>query len=342
MIKDYNMDKNSISICISTKNREKILVQTLRNLFFVSDIENFTYEVIITNDGDVTLNNIIDEFRDKKIKLIPNKRRQGLAGGRNNGIDHSSCDLVLFLDDDILLPNNFFSKIFYIHNHYSSIILGCDRCYSDDIIALAEKSSFGRYKLKHEYRWLDGVRLEPLENDLYIADMLAGFAISLTKDVINKVGYFNENFEYAGCEDAEFFNRAKKNNINLILDKSIVCFHNELDLFDLRKWLTRQSQGIRSAVVMCYFHPEGKKHPTWFTNTPLKFNESWWVKKLKIKKTLISWIPIKLFIYILVQVCEKLNFPDKFLFKLYNSLWLAETYRSFREVYKIFKRQNKI
>jgi len=36
----------------------------------------------------------------------------------------------------------------------------------------------------------------------------------------------------------------------------------------------------------------------------------------------------------LVWFLEKIKAPDKILFRLYNALWLGNTYRSFREAYK--------
>ncbi|HOT89369.1 MAG TPA: hypothetical protein PL028_07525, partial [Bacteroidales bacterium] len=67
---------------------------------------------------------------------------------------------------------------------------------------------------------------------------------------------------------------------------------------------------------------------------PISKEDETWVKRLKIKKWILSrWIIMKL-LFAAVWVLEKIHFPDNILFKLYNALWLGSTYKSFRKAYK--------
>ncbi|GAB4446643.1 MAG: hypothetical protein Fur0028_01250 [Bacteroidales bacterium] len=326
--------EDKISILISTKNRKAILRQTLDVIFHHQNLPHEQFEVIVTNDGTEPLDELLTIFPYSNFKIIPNKHKPGAAGGRNNGVDNAQFELLLFLDDDILVTPEFFNKVIEVHQEYDDIILGGNRFYSEALINIAKTYPFGRYKLEHEYQWLEKEMLKPFKNSLFISDGLASFSASMQKTTFEKAGTFNENFEYAGCEDSEFFHRAKKLGIKLLFDEANICYHNELDNFTLHAWLKRQSTGIRSAVVICKLHPEGKKHPIWFTNTPISKQDEAWVKRLKIKKWILSrWIIMKL-LFATVWVLEKFHFPDKILFRLYNALWLGSTYKSFRDAYK--------
>ncbi|NMD01204.1 MAG: glycosyltransferase [Bacteroidales bacterium] len=326
--------EDKISILISTKNRKAILQQTLDVIFHHQNLPHEQFEVIVTNDGTEPLDELLTFFPYPNFKIIPNKHKPGAAGGRNNGVDHAQFELLLFLDDDILVTSTFFYNVIKIHQEYDNVILSGNRFYPEELIKIAKTYPFGRYKLEHEYQWLEKDSMTLLKDNLFLSNGLATFSASLKKSTYENVGPFNEAFEYAGCEDSEFFHRAKKIGVTLLFDEANTCYHNELDNFSLKAWLKRQSTGIKSAVVMCQLHPEGKNHPTWFTNTPISKQDEAWVKRLKIKKWFLSrWLIMK-FLLTIVWVCEKLRLPDKLLFRLYNALWLGSTYKSFRKAYK--------
>lgn len=325
---------DKISICISTRNRKNILKETLDNIFHHQNLPYDKFEVIVTNDGDENLDDLKQIFPYENFRIVFNKHKQGLAGGRNNGVENSKYNLIIFFDDDILAIDNFFEKVIQIHNEEDPIILGGNRLYPDNLIKKASLYPFGRYKLLYEYKWLDENQLKLYRDSLYEVDSIAGFSMSLSKETYYKLGGFNEEFPFAGCEDAEFCYRAKKLGIRMLFDKSLICYHNELDNFELKNWLNRQATGIMSAVVMCKLHPEGKQHPTWYLNAPISRKDSFKVIIHKIFKKIISFTPIYKLIYVATKLFEKLKVPDVIIFKLYNILWMAVTFNSFRRAYK--------
>ena len=327
-----------ISILIPTKNRLPILRDTLHNIYFVNKLPKEDFEVIVSNDGDDDLSVLYDEFPFDNLKIVKNTHKPGAAGNRNNAADYAQYDLLQFLDDDILITENFLERLIYWHNKLENISIGSKLLYSKKVKEIAKKTSFGRYMIKKEYINEINEFIHFNNDGLYEVNSLAGFSISMKRETFDKIGKFDENFDYAGCEDAEFFYRASQKNVKLLFDEKNICYHNELDKLTLDTWLRRQSTGIRSAVVVCKLHPEGQNHPTWYTNTPLKKSDPKDVKLLKLKKIICSFPPVYNFIHFLAIYSEKIKFPDSFLFILYNALWLGATYREFREAYKeIFK-----
>ena len=327
-----------ISILIPTKNRLPILRDTLHNIYFVNKLPKEDFEVIVSNDGDDDLSVLYDEFPFDNLKIVKNTHKPGAAGNRNNAADYAQYDLLQFLDDDILITENFLERLIYWHNKLENISIGSKLLYSKKVKEIAKKTSFGRYMIKKEYINEINEFIHFNNDGLYEVNSLAGFSISMKRETFDKIGKFDENFDYAGCEDAEFFYRATQKNVKLLFDEKNICYHNELDNFTLDAWIRRQRTGIRSAVVVCKLHPVGQNHPTWYTNTPIKASDSWNVKLLKLKKMFCSFPPVYNFLHFLAIEGEKVKLPDTFLFKLYNALWLGATYRGFREAYKeIFK-----
>lgn len=322
-----------LSVVITTKDRKDLLNQTIDEIFKSSN-NNSIGEIIIVNDGSDDLNHLKNYSRI--IKIIKNKGK-GLASGRNTGAQISTFPILLFYDDDILPSKNHFERHLEIQTKYPNSIVTANRFYPDSIIFEAKKTSFGRYKLKYEYNWIDGCEPKDLDRQdgIYTANSLAGFSCCMPKFIWQSLNGYNETFPHAGCEDNEFFVRAKEKGYHLIFDENNHCWHNEMDNFTLKNWISRQARGIKGAIIIATIHPDGKKHPTYYLNTPIKANDSSRVKKIKRKRTFLSNKSIILLMYFIIDVLEFIKVPDSLLFRLYNAVWLGETKRSFMEEYKL-------
>lgn len=325
--------EDKISILISTKNRKAILRQTLDVIFEHQNLPHEQFEVIVTNDGTQPLDELLTIFPYNNFHILPNKHKPGVSGGRNNSAENAKYDLFLFLDDDMLIPENHLTRFLELHEKYKDSAISGDWVYDKTFIDKHLKNSFGRYRLSYNSYKIKVKNESLIEDGVSKVEQLAAFDLFLEKELFIKFNGFNELLTYGG-EDAEFTYRMMQSNILLLKDTTNVCIHNETDRFDLKSWLHRQSIGIKGALIVCQFHPEGKKHSTWFTNTPISKNDERWVKLLKIKKWVLSrWLIIKL-LFAMIWLFEKLHFSDKILFRLYNALWLGITYKSFREAYK--------
>ncbi len=324
-----------LSVIISTKDRKEILSETLSHIANNVRFDAQEMEFIIINDGDEDIPEQIipSELNPRVINI----RQKSLAKARNAGAKNATGKTVLFLDDDILPSKDHFYRHIQLQEKFQPAIITANRFFPGKLISKGEKTPFGRYKLKNEYNWMAGTSLTAIENNpgLYNAENLAGFSCSMPKEVWIKLDGFNELFTDAGCEDSEFFYRAKKLGIRLIFDETNHCLHNEPDNFSLINWLRRQGTGARSTVVICEFHPEGKAHPNYAFNTPISFKQdNFRMILLKMKRSfLMNRLVYKFFLFF-TGLCERLNFSDRFLFKLYNALWISNTVYYFRKKLK--------
>lgn len=94
------MDNPLVSIVVPTHNR-KISVTRLIDSILLSTYKNFEIIVIDDFSQDGTLDFLNKNFkRNKKIKLIRNKKNLFTAGTRNVGQSEARGELILFVDDD--------------------------------------------------------------------------------------------------------------------------------------------------------------------------------------------------------------------------------------------------
>lgn len=102
-----------ISIIICTYNRDKYIYQTLRRIAINTFSAN-KYEIILVNNNstdqtEIECKRFHNDFPDLNFRYYVEKK-QGLSFARNRGIEESTGDIILFIDDDAFMETN------YLHN----------------------------------------------------------------------------------------------------------------------------------------------------------------------------------------------------------------------------------
>lgn len=87
----------SIAIIVRTKNRPQLLVRSLQSLVEQKRIPD---EVIVVNDGGVSVENVVNDCSGLNIRLLNNATSQGRAKAGNQGVQAANSDAIGFLDDD--------------------------------------------------------------------------------------------------------------------------------------------------------------------------------------------------------------------------------------------------
>ena len=98
------------SIVIPLYNKENYITETLEHVL----LQTFTdFEVIVVND--VSTDNslkMVQQFTDRRIRIIEHKINSGLSPSRNTGIENSNAEFVAFLDADDLWEPRFLETIY--------------------------------------------------------------------------------------------------------------------------------------------------------------------------------------------------------------------------------------
>lgn len=318
-----------LSIIIPTFNRREIVKETLKHLSSTGALKNFPHEIIVVNDGQVELSDLENSFDGINIKIIKNIRK-GAAAARNFGAKTAIYDLLLFVDDDILPVDGAIEKIIEFHRNNNDVLLSGTWVYSPEVLENLRKTSFGRFKIENDYTCMGGVDKKQIAQDLYESESLASFCLSATKKTFERIGGFNENFPYAGCEDQEFSIKAAQRGVKLNYLTTVKTLHNELDRGDRERWMQRQFTGVQGFPLLCELYPHRKSAALFTENFPIESKDNLKLKTKKvIKKIAYGKLGFRL-LETLTNVLEKVLPTEKILNRCYRLMGGMMIYQGFQ------------
>ncbi len=174
-----------ISIIIPTLNEEKYLPNLLNSIRKQSYNK---YEIIVA-DANST---------DETVEIAKSFGAYVVSGGkpargRNNGAKFSNGEYLLFLDADVVLPDNFLEKAVYEF----------DLFYYE--VATFRFKPISQLKIDHTLFKLANILIERTKK---IYPLAPGFCIICTRRIFRKIGGFDESLYLA--EDHDFVKRASK------------------------------------------------------------------------------------------------------------------------------------
>jgi 1,2-diacylglycerol 3-beta-glucosyltransferase len=121
--KNISEKKLKVSIIIPTYNEETVIEESIKSIL-ENTYSNFEIIVIDDNSKDRTYDIVKTLFQENsKIKIYKKKGLKGKAQSINEAIEYVAGDVVLFLDADTLLTNNFLEEhIKYFSNEKVDMI----------------------------------------------------------------------------------------------------------------------------------------------------------------------------------------------------------------------------
>jgi GT2 family glycosyltransferase len=205
----------SILIVFSTEEKE-LLIECLERIY--NSVEHISFEVIIVNNGGVDIDELYGKF--KNLKIVKNAINLGIGKARNQCFLESKGKVVQFVEPDIFVVNRTIEKMY--------------KCLIEhkDIDGLATKVILEDGRMTYNFGYLPSLkypfceffniperRAEDLDkifkyNHLQQVEFLGGAGVMLRREVLYKVGLYDERFIY-GWEDTDFCYRAKKKGVKL-------------------------------------------------------------------------------------------------------------------------------
>lgn len=231
-----------VSVIIPAYNSSKTILDAITSVY------NQTYDayldVIIVNDGstDDTVCKV-ESFKCTKDNFnlrIINKPNGGVASARNLGMKNAKGDWIAFLDsDDIWLPNKLQRQFDCISIRPEISFIGTNRVGERTFIFWKEKVGLSPISLKDQF-----VKWHPHTS-----------SILFKKELLNKVGFMNENLRCA--EDNDFLIRILPNCNPWFLSEPLIDMGHGKRTFgegglsaDLKKMQKGQRFVIREAFDM--------------------------------------------------------------------------------------------
>jgi len=182
------------------------------------------YEVIVVDQGsrDGSVNAIRNKFGG--VKIIQNKENVGFAAGNNIGIKNGRGDYFFLMNNDMVVHKDWLSELVKVAESnkefgiVGSMILFYDKPDTIDRLGSIESNritgSVIPYARNIKYR---GQFTESLETHF-----LNGL---IRRDVIKKIGLYDEKMFAGGFEEVDFCNRARKAGYKTIVVPTSKLWH---------------------------------------------------------------------------------------------------------------------
>ena len=197
----------AVSVVIATKNRSKELLGCLQSVIkqSVKPLEIVIIDQSKTDNGRELVNSAL---RNSGIKLlyIWNNKLPGLTHARNLGVKNHNGSIILFLDDDVILDEDYIKHILDVYkNDKEGIVGGVGGFLKSELLgrnARIKKMAYYLFRrgpfrdFKQEFYW-NPQGITP-------SNLLSGCAASYRAEVFGDFG-FDENFTgYSRKEDEDF------------------------------------------------------------------------------------------------------------------------------------------
>ena len=201
-----NTNSTLVSVVVPVYNASKYICDTI-NSVLNQTYENF--ELILVNDCSTDNSvKLIEEYKDKRIKLINNKDNSGAAISRNNGIKNANGRFICFLDSDDLWEKEKLEKQvkFMLDNNIEFSFTGYEFADANGIpngkkVYVPKKISYRR-ALKNTTIWTSTVMFDMTKlskDDVYMPNVRRGQDTATWWKVLKKIDYaygINEILSY--------------------------------------------------------------------------------------------------------------------------------------------------
>lgn len=182
---------------------------------FIESLYKYTtnFELIIVDNGST--DGTVEYLKTlKNIKLILNKENQGFSKGNNQGIAIAEGEYIGFLNNDILLSPHWFEE--------------CEKVFHKDSSTafVSPKEINPYYENTNEKKYLQFFVRQEYTKDYEKDFDNCVFSCTITsRNIIRKIGTFDEKYSPAFFEDNEFKYRAIEQGFNVyVTNKS--CFYH--------------------------------------------------------------------------------------------------------------------
>lgn len=276
---DKTVPEKRISIVIPTYQSKKQLGNTLRALNRQKGVADEDFEVIVVDDGssDGTCEYVKAIEKNYDFHYIYLERTQGSSRSktRNTGIMAAKGEIIVFLDSDILVKEDYVSQVLGYFAIDKDILLVGHRIMlteevtpedlSEDNLYSGEKfriKCFDNFEVRHalfldasynsrrnKYPWIH----------VYSCNMAVG------RELLDRAGYFDEAFKGWGLEDLELGYRLYKCGAKVITGVKIEVYHQPHTTIinnDSKAQEEREKEVEANTLYFIEKHPEAFDYPT--------------------------------------------------------------------------------
>ena len=187
-----------VSVIIPTYNSSSTIGETLQSVFKQTYSD---FEILLINDGSTDdLMEVLKNFKDSRLQIL-HYENGGLTAARNRGIDRASGDYLIFLDADDLWSSDKLKSHVEALDNAQKTDPKAGVVYSWSYFLDSET---GACYVNHPKPYEGNVLSKVLERNF----LESGSNPMITREAINSVGYFNNDF--LGVSDWDYWIRLAK------------------------------------------------------------------------------------------------------------------------------------
>jgi glycosyltransferase involved in cell wall biosynthesis len=193
----------TLSVVIATKDRASFLDRALESLAEQRDAPSF--DVVVADNGssdgtaEVVARHAAAGAYPLRVTYVPEPNR---GAARNRGVAASNGDVVVFVDDDVMLPRGFLAGHARAHDTLFPVAV------AGPIINVASYDSLPRPTLAHASR-----------------AFFCTCNASLLRSTFDAVGGFDERFDLYGWEDTELGIRLRRHDVRRVFAWDAYLYH---------------------------------------------------------------------------------------------------------------------
>ncbi|MBI2996350.1 MAG: glycosyltransferase family 2 protein [Candidatus Melainabacteria bacterium] len=242
-----------LSVLVCTRNRARQLATLIQCLGTQTNIEKLNWEIVIvdnnSNDNTKEVAYAFCEGSNLKVNYLF-EPKIGLSNARNSGILASKGSLILFVDDDVLIPKEFISSVLFGVQEFPEFDIFGFRILPDwqenlkpPFWLIFKKPLNLPINLIQSFLPIHDLGKEILQYPNRITKNPIGACFLVKKGVFEKLGPFRDDLgagQSGVCEDTEFFWYAMINNFKILYWPYAALYHpvdpKRLTITYLHKW----------------------------------------------------------------------------------------------------------
>lgn len=279
-----NMKNLKVSVVIPAYNSQETIGRCVESVLRNTYVD---FEVIVVDDGSLDRTSVIvGAVKDQRLKLHVVSGNKGPSYARNQGVRLAEGVIVLLLDADSFVDDDWIQCHAALHEVCSADIIG------GSVIGI-HKTPFG----KADY-FCSSCCSIPGSGDYFLKNrFLITNNMSIRKELFGKIGYFDETLR-AG-EDVDFCARAIKNNAKIYFNAKVVIYHFDRDclgsfLAHQKKWAAQQIKvRLKQKLDFWWLFPRGYRS-SYFYIIPVALLFTCYIacRWLKYRPSVLFYVPL--------------------------------------------------
>ncbi|MEK7608641.1 MAG: glycosyltransferase family 2 protein [Patescibacteria group bacterium] len=197
-------------------------------------------EILVVDDSKDETPHIIGEYASQGVKLLRGPGK-GCCEARNMGMEVATGDVIMLLNADVVLPEDFISRIAKHYEKGADYVLVESKVFNTDY--LLARFVEAQHHVEHDNR-----------TDL---EWTEGF--SCKRSAAQAIGFIPGNFPVRFCRDWFLGKTLHEKGFRKVIDRTIVVTHKAPEIFG-EYWNVRSTRGRFAVLAQRYLLHRSRTH----------------------------------------------------------------------------------